>query len=81
MVAWLEREGLGALSSIAREHDFDGSILLALHTDVKKENGTFKDDCNDLGDSWWCCAIQAQGQSADSVGVTITVEGIATIRQ
>ena len=47
--AWLEREGLGALSLIVKEQGLDGSILLALHTEAKKENGTYKDDTAGLG--------------------------------
>jgi len=49
VVAWLEREGLGSLCLIAREQEFNGGILLTLHTEVKKENGAFKLDCLDLG--------------------------------
>ena len=48
-VAWLVRMGLGALCSIAKEKGFNGGILLALHTEIKKENGSYKDDCADLG--------------------------------
>jgi len=49
VVKWLEREGLGSLCSTAREQGFHGGILLALHTEVKKENGAFKSNCVDLG--------------------------------
>jgi len=35
--------------SIVREQEFDGSIILALHNEAKKENGTYKDDCTGLG--------------------------------
>ena len=49
VVAWLEQEGLVALSSIAKEQGFNGGILLGLHLEAKKEHGTFKADCNDLG--------------------------------
>ena len=49
MVAWLEREGLGSLTLIAREHKVNGGVLLALHTEVKKEPNSYKSDCSDLG--------------------------------
>ena len=48
MVAWLESEGLGELSSVARDLGFDGSILLALHK-VCADSQSFGSDCNDLG--------------------------------
>ena len=48
VVAWLERVGLGELSSIAREQGVDGSILLALY-EVRMDAPTFKSDCSDLG--------------------------------
>jgi len=48
VVAWLENEGLGSLCALAKEQGLDGSILLALHTEVKKENSTYKDDCSGL---------------------------------
>ena len=48
MVAWLEREGLGSLCSIAREQGFNGGILLALY-EVRTDAATFKSDCMDLG--------------------------------
>ena len=48
VVAWLEREGLGSLCLTAREHGFDGSILLALHK-VCADSQSFGSDCNDLG--------------------------------
>ena len=48
VTAWLEREGLGALCALAREHGFDGSILLALY-EVRMDATTFKSDCTDLG--------------------------------
>ena len=48
VVAWLERAGLGELSSIAREQGVDGSILLALY-EVRMEPVAFKSDCSDLG--------------------------------
>jgi len=28
---------------------FHGGVLLALHTEVKKENGSYKSNCGDLG--------------------------------
>jgi len=46
VVAWLEREGLGTLCSIAVEQGFDGGTLLALHSE---DPHSFKDDCNGLG--------------------------------
>ena len=49
VVAWLERVGLESLCSIAREQGFNGGVLLALHTEVKKEPNSYKLDCNDLG--------------------------------
>ena len=49
VVARLEREGLGELCPEAKEQGLDGSILLALHTEVMKENGTFKENCTGLG--------------------------------
>ena len=49
MVAWLEGEWLGELYAIAREQGLDGSILLALHSETKKENGTYTPDCHGLG--------------------------------
>ena len=49
VVAWLERVGLGELSSIARNQGFNGGVLLALHTEVKKEPNSYKSDCSDLG--------------------------------
>ena len=49
MIAWLESEGLGGLSSIAREQGFNGGILLALYNETKKESNSYKSDCQDLG--------------------------------
>ena len=48
MIAWLESVGLGALSSIAKEQGFDGSILLALHK-VCTDSQSFVSDCTGLG--------------------------------
>ena len=61
VVAWLESEGLGALSSIAREQGFDGSILLALHS-VRMEPVAFKSDCNDLGIPGGAVQIKLKGK-------------------
>jgi len=47
VIAWLEREGLGALCSTAREQSFDGGILLALY-DVPADT-QYGVDCKDLG--------------------------------
>ena len=49
VVAWLEREGLDVLSSMARDQGFDGGILLALYSETKKERNSYKSDCSDLG--------------------------------
>ena len=61
MVAYLEREGLGALSSIAREQGFDGGILLALY-DVRMDAPTYKSDCNDLGIPAGAIQIKLKGR-------------------
>jgi len=48
VVAWLEREGLHTLCSIANEQGLDGSVLLALHK-VCTDPAAYKSDCSDLG--------------------------------
>jgi len=65
VIACLESEGLGALSSIASKQGLDGSILLALHNEAKKENRTYKDDWP--RDHWTSSAAQAQGQAVCSI--------------
>ena len=62
MIAWLEREGLGALCSIAREQGFDGGVLLALHSEARKENGSYKSDCTDLGIPAGAIQIKLKGR-------------------
>ena len=47
VVAWLEREGLGALCSIAKDREFDGGILLALYDE--RADTQYGVDCKDLG--------------------------------
>ena len=48
MVAWLESEGLGALSSVARDQGFNGGVLLALY-DVRMDKEAYNSDCSELG--------------------------------
>ena len=48
MLAWLEQEGLGALSTLANEKRLEGSILLALY-DARTDTAAYKYDCSDLG--------------------------------
>ena len=64
MISWLECEGLGSLCSIAREQGLDGSILLALHNEAKKENGTYKDDCTGLGITGLPLQLRLRGKLA-----------------
>jgi len=66
VVAWLDREGLGALSSIARDQGFDGGVLLGLYNETK--NGTFKTDCNDLGITTAAVQIKLKGRLATLFG-------------
>ena len=68
MVAWLESEGLGALSSIAREQGFDGGILLALYNETKKEPNSYKADCTDLGITTAALQIKLKGRLATLFG-------------
>ena len=70
MVAWLEREGLGALSSIAREQGFDGGILLALY-DVRMDAPTYKSDCNDLGIPAGAIQIKLKGRLVALFGLRL----------
>ena len=64
VVAWLEREGLGELSLIAMEQGLDGPSLFALFNETKKENGTYKSDCTDLGIKVGGLQIKLKGRLA-----------------
>jgi len=63
MVAWLKREGLGALSSIAREQGFDGPCLFALY-EVRLDPAAYKSDCSDLGITAGAMQIKLKGRLA-----------------
>ena len=68
MVAWLESEGLGTLSSNAREQGFDGGILLGLNNETKKEHNSYKTDCTDLGITTAALQIRLRGKLATLFG-------------
>ena len=61
VVAWLEREGLGSLCSIAREQGLDGSILLALFK-VCTDSLLFGADCTGLGISGLPLQLKLKGK-------------------
>jgi len=64
VIAWLEREGLGELSLIAKEQGLDGPSLFALFNETKKDNGTYKSNCNDLGITAGGLQIKLKGRLA-----------------
>ena len=50
---------------MAKDQRFDGGILFGLHNETKKENGTFKTDCTDLGITASSLANQAEGTTRE----------------
>ena len=65
---WLEREGLGELSMIAKEQSLDGPSLFALFNETKKETNSYKSDCNDLGITAAALQIRLRGKLATLFG-------------
>ena len=67
VIAWLEREGLGALGELAGEKGFDGSVLFALY-EVRLDGGTFMGDCNALGIPAGVLQIKLKGKLVSLFG-------------
>ena len=63
MVAWLEREGLSVLCSIAREHGVNDPCLFALY-EVCLDGATFMGDCAALGITASAMQIKLKGRLA-----------------
>ena len=72
VVAWLEREGLEALTTLAREQELDGPCLFALY-DVRMDPNAFKSDCRDLGIPAGAMQIKLKGRLALLFGSAVDV--------